>query len=283
MKKILIAGKDSYIGNNLCEVFTQFGHETDVLDMREQTWKECDFSRYDSVIVVFGIVHLKKGAVSSELYYKVNSQLVYELACEAKKAGVGQFVFLSSMSVYGSKEMVINRDTPTCPCDDYGKSKLKAEELLTSIADDSFKLAIIRPPMVYGNACKGNYNVISKFVKKFPIFPDYKNKRSLIYIGNLCEFIRITVEQNKSGLFLPQDKELTSTVCLAEEILKANGKKIRKTKIFNPFISLFKKLKINYIIKSFGSYYYDIESDFEHIGKFSFAEAVAASEGIGKK
>ncbi len=279
MKRILIAGKNSYVGDNLSDLLTENGNVVNVLDMIGDSWRKADFGGYDAVVAVFGIVHRKKGSIPTDVYFKINSELTFELAKYAKKAGIKQFVFFSSMSVYGPSEMVITHDTRPCPKDDYGASKLKAEELLLTLEDETFKVAIVRPPMVYGNGCKGNYNVIAKFVKKFPVFPNYSNVRSLIYIGNVCEFIKNLIDGEKNGIYLPQDATLTSTVALGEEILRANGKKMRKTKLFNPFITLAKKMGINFIRKSFGTYYYDTDSDFEHVGKYSFGQAIALSEG----
>src|SRR5690606_7124221 len=109
------------------------------------------------VIHVAGIAHVKETKENADLYYKVNRDLAFEVAKKAKNEGVKQFIFLSSMSVYGIETGIIKINTPTNPKTNYGRSKLEAEELISSIESDSFKVAILRPPMIYGKGCKGNY------------------------------------------------------------------------------------------------------------------------------
>ena len=192
MKKILITGKNSYIGmsfKNWLEQNYSNEYEVESISLRNNLWKDKDFSRFDVVYHTAGVVHIKENKKNRELYYKVNRDLTFEVAKKAKKEGVKQFIFLSSMSVYGLITGVIDENTPLSPNTSYGKSKFEAERLLLTLEDNNFKVAILRPPMVYGKGCKGNYPKLAKLAKVLPVFPDIQNKRSMIYIDYLNEFV----------------------------------------------------------------------------------------------
>ncbi|MFC4409992.1 NAD-dependent epimerase/dehydratase family protein [Chungangia koreensis] len=256
MKRILITGKNSYIGTSLEKWLGNYPdkYTTDCVSLRGDLWKGIDFSVYDVVFHAAGIAHIKETKENANLYYKVNRDLAYEVAQKAKKEGVKHFIFLSSMSVYGIESGIIDKDSPLEPKSNYGKSKLQAEELITGIQGDPFKVAILRPPMIYGKGCKGNYNRLANLAIKIPIFPDVDNKRSMIYIDNLSEFVRLIIDDSKSGLFYPQNKEYVCTSKMVEMIGELHGTNIRMTKLFNVFLKLF---PINTVKKVFGDLVYD--------------------------
>ena len=228
MKKILITGANSYIGTSFEKYMAQWPekYQVDTVDMIDGTWREKDFSGYDTVFHVAGIAHQKETQENAELYYKINRDLAFDTAVKAKTDGVKQFIFLSSMSVYGLETGVITKETVPTPKSNYGKSKLQAEELLNGLADETFKVAILRPPMVYGKGCKGNYRTLSKLACKLPIFPAVKNERSMLYIDNLSEFVRLMIENEEKGIFWPQNTEYSNTTDLVKMIARVHGKKI---------------------------------------------------------
>ena len=256
MKHILITGANSYIGTSLEKWLNKNPKQfsVDTVDMISESWKERDFSKYDVVFHVAGIAHVKETKKNKELYYKINRDLAFETAKKAKNEGIKQFIFLSSMSVYSIEEGIIDESTPLNPNTNYGKSKLQAEELINSLNDKSFKVATIRPPMVYGKGCKGNYTKLSKLVLKSPIFPKIENERSMIYIDNLCEFVKIIIDDVSCGLFFPQNKEYVNISEMVKLIAEAHGKKILLTKIFN---TLLNKLKLNLVKKAINELVYD--------------------------
>ena len=152
------------------------------------------------------------------------------------------------MSVYGMDTGVITKDTKPNPKTNYGKSKLEAEEQIVNLRDKSFKICVLRPPMVYGDGCKGNYQTIVKLVKKFPFFPRVNNKRSLVHIDNLIAFVKDAADQKLDGLYFPQDDEYVKTIDLAKSIAKQMNKKIYFSFllgfcviILRPFLSKLKK------------------------------------------
>ncbi|WP_416828180.1 NAD-dependent epimerase/dehydratase family protein [Ectobacillus polymachus] len=256
MKHILITGSNSYIGNSVEKWLDQYPdtYSVDKISLRTDEWKEKDFSKYDVVLHVAGIAHIKETEENSEFYYKVNRDLVYEVAQKAKSEEVKQFIFVSSMSVYGIETGIINKDTIPSPKSNYGKSKLKAEELIAPLEDVTFKIAVLRPPMIYGKGCKGNYQRLAKLALKVPFFPYIENKRSMIYIDNLCEFVKLLIDDCSQGLFFPQNEEYVCTSEMVKLIAEAHRKTILMTKLVNPLIKL---LRISTINKVFGDLMYE--------------------------
>lgn len=275
MKKILITGKNSYVGNSLKKWLENYPGKyiIDTISLRDDYWKKRDFSCYDVVIHVAGIAHIKETKKNAELYYLVNRDLAFETAKKAKIDGVKQFIFLSSMSVYGIKSGVIDKDSPLNPISNYGKSKLQAENLIKNIEADNFKVAILRPPMIYGGGCKGNYQRLANIALMLPFFPDINNKRSMIFIDNLCKIVKLIIDKQEKGLFFPQNNEYVKTSKMVELIAMYHGKKIRRTKLFNPLVSI---LKINdTVVKVFGDLVYD-----QSLSKFEECKTVSLEESI---
>lgn len=256
MTNILITGANSYIGTKFEKWLERWSEEyiVDTIDMIDTKWREKSFVGYDVVLHVAGIAHIKETKDNADAYYKVNRDLVYEVAKKAKEEGVKQFIFLSSMSVYGIETGTINRKTVPMPKSNYGKSKLQGEEMIAPFQDSTFNIAVLRPPMIYGPGCKGNYVRLEKFALNFPIFPDIKNKRSMIYIDNLCEVLKEVIDNRVNGLILPQDKDYICTSDMVKEIARLHGKKIYMTKIFNP---LLRKLNLKITNKVFGDLIYE--------------------------
>ncbi|MDC7236746.1 MAG: NAD-dependent epimerase/dehydratase family protein [Sphaerochaetaceae bacterium] len=281
MKKILITGANSYIGTSVEKWLMKEpeNYQVDTLDMQDENWRDYDFSPYDTVFHVAGIAHVSADPKLKDLYYKVNTDLTIETAKKAKNEKVKQFIFMSSIIVYGdssSKDRVITRETIPTPSNFYGDSKLQAEKGIKPLRDDNFKVVILRPPMIYGPGSKGNYPRLSKLAQKTPIFPDFPNQRSMLFIDNLCEFIKLMIDNNETGLFFPQNKEYVSTTDLVKQIAKAHNHKILFTKIFNPFIKLMFKSQI--IKKIFGNMVYN-QNNYEW-NQISFNSSIKRTEGL---
>lgn len=268
MKKILITGANSYIGTSFEKYMAQWpeDYQVDTVDMIDGTWMEMSFAGYDAVYHVAGIAHSDSGKISLEkakLYYAVNTDLTIETAKKAKADGVKQFIFMSSAIVYGEsapigKTKVITRDTPVSPANSYGDSKVQAENGILPLNDDSFKVVILRPPMIYGPGSKGNYPVLSKLAQKLPVFPKVNNQRSMLYIENLMEFVRLMVENEEEGIFWPQNAEYSNTTELVQMIAQAHGKKL----LIIPGLTWALKLLSHFtglVNKAFGSLSYDMQ------------------------
>ncbi|MBG9989121.1 NAD-dependent epimerase/dehydratase family protein [Aerococcaceae bacterium DSM 111176] len=282
--KILITGENSYIGtsveNWLNKETGKFHIET--VDTRDNKWKQVDFSNYDVVFHVAGIAHANAKEDARDLYYQVNTDLTIEIAKHAKEHGVKQFIFMSSAIVYTSSEIIdgkITKDTVPLSDDPYGDSKIKAEEGIMLLNDDNFRVVILRPPMVYGKNSKGNYPKLAKLASVTPIFPNYHNKRSMIHIENLAEFIKLMIVNEENGVFWPQNAEFTNTSKMVELIAEAHNRKLYKTPLFNPLISALKNQTT--INKVFGDYYYDESLSVYPKGDYqvnTFAESIKKTE-----
>ncbi len=288
MKKILITGANSYIGTSFENYINKFnGYQVDTLDMINPDWRDKSFKGYDVIFHVAGIAHSDTGKVSEErkqFYYKVNTDLTVETANKAKAEGVGQFIFMSSAIVYGDsapigKSKVITKDTPISPANFYGDSKVQAENGLKKLDDDNFKMVILRPPMIYGKGSKGNYPLLSKFAQKLPFFPYVKNERSMLYIGNLVEFIRLMIENEERGIFFPQNKEYVSTSEMVKAIGASHGKKVRMIKGFTWVLKLMGYIT-GLVNKAFGNLSYDMKLSEYKIDyrKFTLEESVKQTE-----
>ncbi len=268
MKKILITGANSYIGTCTERYLRQWPerYHVDTVDMVDGTWRQFSFYGYDIVLHVAGLVHqskTKNDPDQAERYDRINHLLAVETAQKAKDAGVGQFLFLSSASVYGldapvGKVVMITKDTPLQPRDNYGISKAKAEESLRALQDKRFKLAILRPPMIYGKGCRGNYQTLAKIAKKLPVFPKVKNQRSMLYMDNLAELIRLLIEDEAEGTFCPQNNEYVATCDLVNRIAHANGKGMLLVGGFTWALKLLRPVT-GMVDKAFGSLCYDFE------------------------
>ena len=267
MKKILITGANSYIGTSFEKYIKdnyQNDYQIDTIDMIDGSWREKSFAGYDVVYHVAGIAHSDSGKISAEkekLYRSVNTDLTIETAKKAKADGVKQFIFMSSAIVYGDsgkigKKKVITKDTPVNPANCYGDSKVQAELGILPLQDDSFKVCVLRSPMIYGKNSKGNFQQLEKFAKKMKLFPYVKNERSMLYIGNLVEFVRLMIENDEQGIFWPQNAEYSNTSELVKMIGIEKGKKVHLIKGFAwllKFMSLFTGL----VNKAFGNLSYD--------------------------
>lgn len=290
MKKILITGANSYIGTSFEKyIYGNYPDEyqIDTLDMMDSNWKEYDFSGYDSIFHVAGIAHADVGDVSKEtekLYYQVNCDLAYETALKAKKSKVKQFIYMSSIIVYGEsapygKTKIITKDTKPEPVNFYGDSKLQAEIKLSPLQDDSFNLVIIRPPMIYGKGSKGNYPMLSKLAKKLPVFPKINNQRSMLYVENLCEFVRLMISNNAQGIYYPQNSEYTSTTT----IVKTINPGIRISGILNIGVFIGSKVpgKISVLCnKAFGNLVYEksMSQYSENYCRYNLRESIEKTE-----
>lgn len=276
-KKVLIIGFSSYIGCALYDYLSLYPdcYEIERLQARGLKPSADMFKGYDVIFDAAGIAHIKETEENRELYYDVNRDLTIKIAEAAKQAGVQQFVLLSSMSVYGKTIGHITKATPATPNNAYGDSKSQADKVILNMANESFKVAVLRPPMVYGKNCKGNYQTLRKFAMKSPVFLQCKNERSMIYIGNLCEFVKCLIDKEDAGIFFPQNKEYVNTSAMVRSVAGQHNKKIIMLRGLNPIIKI---APINFVKKVFGSLTYE---KVDLIGKYNFQESMELTEKCG--
>lgn len=257
---ILITGAGSYVGTQVEKwLKAHSDYRIDTLDMMNDTWQKNDFSAYDTIFHVAGIAHRKATPEIRDLYYRVNRDMAIEVARKAKEAGVKQFIFMSSMSVFHGEKLPFDAEVTTKtqpnPNGYYGDSKLQAENGLHELECDTFKVCILRPPMIYGKGAKGNFSRLISLAAKTPVFPDFHNQRSMLYIDNLAEFVLLAIEHQLSGTFYPQNRELSDTVEIVRYIAKAQNHRVWFCMWMNPLVSIASRF-LQPINKMFGTYYY---------------------------
>ena len=289
-KKILITGSGSYVGTSVEAWLRQWPeyYQVDTLDMRTQTWRTHDFSAYDVVYHVAGIAHADVGQVTEEekkQYYRVNTDLAVETAEKAKKEGVQQFLFMSSMIVYsGCKEKKITKNTIPKPLNFYGDSKWQADQKIQALADERFKVVVLRSPMIYGKGSKGNYPQLAKLAGKLPLFPIVHNQRSMLYIENLAQFVKRMIDNEETGVFFPQNEQYINTSDLVQMIAVVKGHRLVMVPATGWIIRLMKKIpgKIGILTgKAFGDSVYDMQmSEYkEEYRVCDWKESVRRTEG----
>lgn len=259
MKRVLITGRNSYIGNAVEEWLAQWPQEysVDKISVRDGSWRTLNWQNYDVLIHVAGIAHNSSDASLEDEYYRVNRDLTVEVAKKAKADNIKHFINMSSIIVFGTKQDEITPLTTPSPDNFYGDSKLQAEVELNKLAEPNFKIVHVRPPMVYGKNSKGNFPLLAKISVKTPIFPMYKNKRSMVYIKNLTELLRLVIDNELDGYLHPQNPEHVQTSDLVKYIAKANNHKLFETSFFNFMIKPLSKVGI--VNKVFGNLYYSYD------------------------
>ena len=331
MKKILITGAGSYVGESVRRYILAASGDyvIDAVDTMGDAWRKADFSKYDVVYHVAGIAHVNADPKMEALYYRVNRDLTIEVAKAAKAAGVKQFIFMSSQIVFHEsrslKTEVLTKETKPAPNGFYGDSKLQAEiglkklrgeslelrdesgklrdeslelkdesgklrgeslerselkgesgklrdesslnqnslssklsTLSSSESSPKMKICILRPCMIYGPNAKGNFPRLAKLATVTPIFPAWHNKRSMLYIDNLAEFVKQAIDRELEGTFYPQNRELADTVEIIRFFAKAAGHRVWITRLFNPLVWL-GSFVLQPLNKMFATYYYDPE------------------------
>jgi nucleoside-diphosphate-sugar epimerase len=284
MKRVLIAGAGSYIGERLAAWLAAApeAFETHTLSLRGDGWKAFDFSGFNTVVLVAGVAHQKETPENAPLYDAVNRALAVDVASAAKRAGVGQFVFFSSMSVYGLTTGRVTADTRPAPNTAYGRSKLAAETELNAMADDRFHVAVLRPPMIYGRGCRGNYPRLSALIQRTPVFPRIRNERSMLYVNTLCAFLAALITSGEGGLYFPQNRDYVDTGALAAQIALAHGKRLWQPRGAGWLFTLLSK-RSGAFGKVFGTLTYDqaMSAAFRPAEEPGFAETVRATEAEG--
>jgi len=227
MTRVLIIGANSFIGSNF-KRFSKF-RDIDEVSLLDKAPEEIDFTGYDVILHLAAIVHQSE-KITEEMYFKINSDLCLKVAECAKKAGVSQFIFMSTVKVYGDrnlKNVLRNEESECNPDDAYGRSKYDAEQKLKKLTDDRFVVSIIRTPLVYGNGVKANMYKLIKLVDTLPILPFGRtgNMRSFTFAENLTGYIDRIVEKKVPGVFIAMDETSLSTTELTSYIADCLGKK----------------------------------------------------------
>jgi len=275
--KLLLTGGRGFIGNYFQNKYvTKYNIKT--FSFQKDSIESLKLKNIDTIIHLSALVHQMGGADKKE-YFRINVDNTLTLAHQAKQNGVKHFVFMSSVKVYGEEtDTPYTEDTVCHPQDDYGLSKLEAEQKLKKLEDENFIISIIRTPIVYGHGVKANIKNLVGLVQKVPVLPfgNIKNRRSMVYIGNICYLMDQVIRQQKSGIFLASDDRPLSTTKLIQLIAKELNKNIFLIQI--PFFkTLLKTMKPSFYKRLYESLEID---NINTIGKLNLKNPYSTEQGI---
>ena len=310
--KLLLTGASGFIGNYFINKYSE-KYNVQKFSFLNDNFNALHVEGVDFVIHLSALVH-QMGGASSDEYDRINVVQTLDLARKAKESGVKQFVFMSSVKVYGEEsESAYSEDTVCEPQDEYGKSKLKAERELQKLEDDDFIVSIVRTPIVYGYGVKANIKNLVSLVSKVPVLPfgGIENRRSMVYVGNLCWLVDLVIgfrvkpgmtngepgmmngeagvtndnpgvtndepgvtNSEASGVFLASDAKPLSTTRLIELIADGLGKKVYLIHV--PFFESFLKLvKPSFYKRLYGSLEVDASLTLKRLVAAGYSEAEA--------
>ena len=255
---ILLTGSSGFIGSSFIkEYHSQM--KINSFSFLKDSLNSLKLNGIDCIVHSGALVHQMNKEPSYEEFYESNVNQTLQLAIKAKKNNVRQFIFISTVKVFGEESNEIyNENSPTKPKDNYGITKKIAEEKLMNLEDKNFKVAILRLPLVFGPGVKANFRSLINLVKKFKILPlgSINNKRSLVFVGNVGQYIFQIIKLNVRGIFIANENENFSTSELIHQIANALDKKVilfsfpllnQSLKIFKPkyYQRLFKSFEID--------------------------------------
>ena len=239
-KSVLITTDGGFIENRFFEYNTN-KYSINLFNIKDIEKLDClNFDNIDCIIHLAGKT-FEIGLKDIEEYEKINFIFTEKIAQTAIRNNINHFIYLSTSKVFdNSSGAPLNEFSPCLPTEPYSLSKLKAEAWLQSIQSNSFKVAIIRPPMEYGPNSYGNlYNLIKLASKNIPLpFGNTKNVRSIVFVDNLIELINTIIDQKVGGIFIAGDIEPISTEKLVSLIRFNLG---MSKKLFS-IPSIFKKI-----------------------------------------
>ncbi|PTE27906.1 NAD-dependent dehydratase [Staphylococcus equorum] len=269
-KNVLITGLNGFVGNELQSFLEENGCNVFRISLKNNDWKFQSLSKFDVVIHLAALVHNNTPNAKMVDYMNINYHLTKQLAEKGKNDGVPQFIFLSTMSVYGlngslTENVQIDQSTSYKPNTAYGSSKLLAEQAIQLLIDRNYVVNIVRPPMIFGKGGPGNFAKLIKVAKLNPIFPKINNERSVIHIDNLCIHLLSLMNNLKSEITHPQNEEFMNTNSALKLIRKYSDKKIKIIEV--PIPKAFKNIfgKINVFNKIYGNLTYSKNIDGRYI------------------
>jgi len=224
--KILVTGSHGYLAGYFIRQFAQ-RYTFSTFSLRQEPLESLTFNKIDVVLHAAALVHQKID--HPQAYYDaINHHYPVALAKRAKAHGVRQFIFISTIAVYGDQYHLIDEQTPPAPISPYGRSKYAAEKALEALSDEEFIVTIIRPPMIYGKDAPGNIRSLITLIQKVPLLPlgNIHNRRSFIYIENLTSLIDHLIQRPTSGVILAADDHPVSTTHLIRSLATALHRRI---------------------------------------------------------
>lgn len=213
---ITITGATGFIGTRLTSALTAAGAGFSNASVRPGS--DLHLPPGNTLIHLAGIAHSL--SPDEDLVYASNRDLVVQVAETARTMGYRQFVFLSSALVWGSRRDVVSLKTPEEPDTPYARAKLAAEAELRKMDSPDFRVAILRPPLIYGPGVKGNLAKLLQAVHRWPVCPlgIADNRRSLVNVDNVCGLITHLIDKQLSGTFCALDHPPVSSLEILQQM-----------------------------------------------------------------
>ncbi len=247
--KVLVTGASGFVGGPTCRRLLTAGHRVVAAVRRDDAFLPLDVEARrvealgpdtdwnaalkgcDAVVHLAARAHVMKDRAADRLalFRRINRDGTIRLAEQAAAAGVGRFIFVSTIKVNGEAtpaDRPFRADNTPAPCDPYGVSKAEAETELAGLATRTgLSLAIIRPPMVHGPAAKGNLAALMRVLSKGIPLPlgAIRNRRSLVGVENLADALAFLAASPAQGRFLVRDGEDISTPELIRRLAEGLG------------------------------------------------------------
>lgn len=206
--KIAITGGSGFIGTRLIQFLQGDGHETSIIDIaHDEPINILDQNRLNKATQgMDAIYHLaaehRDDVFPRSRYYETNGEGTANVVKAAEANNVKKIIFTSTVAVYALGAGAKSETSPVEPFNDYGKSKLEAEEHLKAWAkkDPERSLIIVRPAVVFGENNRGNvYALMSQISRgKFMMIGRGRNEKSMGYVGNVANFLKyaVTLDHN---------------------------------------------------------------------------------------
>lgn len=270
-RTLMITGASGFIGSNFIKRYEKEYNIIPVCLIKNKP-EDLNYEGVDTILHLAALVHQMKGA-PEEKYFEINRDLTEKLAVEAKKNGVKHFVFYSTVKVYGydgdiyNHDFVLTENSPCRPNDPYGQSKYEAEEILRELEDENFKVAMVRPPMVYGEGVKGNMLSLIKLIDRLPVLPfNYdENKRSIIGIENLLYMTHLIITKEARGIYLGTEGEPVSIKEIFEAIESGLNKKRINIRLPKIIFKILYRVKPNIMVRLYGTLSFRQENKYKEI------------------
>tara|TARA_B100000941_G_C28487760_1_gene546004 strand:- start:22 stop:984 length:963 start_codon:yes stop_codon:yes gene_type:complete len=166
--------------------------------------KASNFSNKFDTIINLAAVH--RDDERKEDYHKVNVEGAKNICEMASKRSINKIIFTSTVAIYGFSDDPIDEDFDPNPFNEYGRSKLRAEEIYKEWQREdpsNRSLTIIRPTVIFGENNRGNvFNLIKQIKSKFFVMiGDGNNIKSMSYVENVAQFLYQCLEL-KEGLYI---------------------------------------------------------------------------------
>lgn len=278
MRRVIITGEGGWIGGAVCRRMAEFPGEYGVecVPVFGDAWERDSWMGTDSVVHLAGI---PGDGATEEGYRESNIELTERVGRKCLADGVPHLVFMSTAHVYGPGAGVaepITLETEPAPTTLYGKSKLEAERRLRALEGSSLRVAVIRPPLVYGPGCtRGNLPRLVKLAARTPIFPDVRNARSMLYLGSLAELVRLLVDSREDGTYLPQDPDWMCTSDLVRILGEAQGNRVCLSRALGALVRPLVP-RVRALGKLFGDFRYDLAaSEYGTVYQIAFGKDAA--------